>query len=118
MIEMPHLRRILPFGPLLGVVALLGVAHVGSAATGTSAPPKCSSFGPTWARAYNTRASKDGNPVRIISACCKPTAKFGVNGCLVTVTLAGTTDRGCAYYDISSNGSLGPGRHETCAPQN
>jgi len=114
---MPQLRRILPFGLLLGVLALLGVAQVGSAARDTSAAPKCSSFGPTWARTYNAHASKDGNPVRIISACCKPTAKFGVSGCLVTVTLAGTTDRGCAFYEISANGSLGPGRHETCAPQ-
>ena len=76
------------------------------------------SFGPTWAHTYNARAVVAGNPVRILAACCRPTERAGVNHCLVTVTLAGTIDRGCELVDIGPSGfPAGPGKHEKCVPR-
>jgi hypothetical protein len=104
----------------LALPVTLGLAPVAGAA---AAPPGghaagvsgCSTFGPTWARAYNARAIVAGNPVRILAACCRPTSRAGVNHCFVTVTLAGTRDRGCESVDIGRNGlPAGPGRHRTC----
>jgi hypothetical protein len=75
----------------------------------------CSSFGTPWAHSYNAKAVLAGNPVRILSACCTPTETAGVNHCFVTVTLAGTRDRGCESVDIGPNGwPAGPGKHRKC----
>ena len=78
----------------------------------------CSSFGPTWAHTYNTRAVTAGNPVRILAACCQSTQMAGVHHCFVTVTLAGTIDRGCELVNIGPTGwPAGPGKHEKCVPR-
>ncbi len=91
---------------------LASLALSGGAASHT---PACTSFGATWARGYNSAAAKSGNPIRIVSACCHPGTRFGVNTCLLTVTLAGTRDRGCELVDIGSKGlPVGPGKHESC----
>jgi hypothetical protein len=75
----------------------------------------CSLFGPSWAHSYNAKAILTGNPIRILSACCRPTERIGISHCFIMVTLAGTRDRGCESVDIGRNGLVaGPGRHETC----
>ena len=75
----------------------------------------CSSFGAVWAHSYNSQAVAAGNPVRILSACCRPTETAGVNHCFLTVTLAGTLDRGCETVDIGKNGLPSDvGRHAKC----
>jgi hypothetical protein len=79
-------------------------------------PRSCAKFGTTWRLAYNKRATTSGNPVRILAACCQPTGRLGVNHCFLTVTLAGTNDRGCELVDIGENGlPAGPGKHEPCS---
>jgi hypothetical protein len=93
-------------------VALAAGAGGAAGATRTT----CSSFGPSWAHTYDLAASKAGNPVRILAACCHPAATFGVNSCLVTVTLVGTRDRGCELVDIGKTGvPVGAGKHENCS---
>jgi hypothetical protein len=79
-------------------------------------PTSCTRFGTTWRLAYNKRAATSGNPVRILAACCQPTGRPGVNRCFLTVTLAGTNDRGCELVDIGENGlPAGQGKHERCS---
>ena len=101
-------------------VSVLSLASVSATTTApASASPAagsgCSGFGPTWARSYNAGAVVTGNPVRILAACCRPAERVGVNHCFVTVTLAGTIDRGCEAVDIGPSGlPAGPGRHERC----
>jgi hypothetical protein len=96
-------------------VASVAAATASGAATARAGGSACSAFGPSWARSYNARAIVTGNPVRIIGACCQPTEKAGVNHCFVTVTLAGTVDRGCELVDIGPSGlPAGPGKHERC----
>lgn len=96
---------------LLAAGAVCSVAVQGAHA-GTAA---CSSFGISWEHGYNLQASKDGNPIRILSACCKPGLKFGQNACTITVTLAGTADRGCESIVLNDRGvPVGAGRHITC----
>jgi hypothetical protein len=75
----------------------------------------CSSFGTTWSHSYNAHAELVGNPVRILSACCRPTETAGINHCFLTVTLAGTLDRGCEVVNIGKNGlPANVGRHRKC----
>jgi hypothetical protein len=95
------------------VVAALGV---GTATGGAARAGACTGFGPSWAHGYNAQAKKQGNPVRIVSACCGPRLKSGAHSCYVTVTLAGTKDRGCETVLISAKTGLpaGPGKHENC----
>jgi hypothetical protein len=110
--------------PAFGVSALAGVLLTAAvlalvSACGAGAHPaataKCSTFGTTWRLGYNKKAAKAGNPIRILDACCKPASHLGVSHCFVTVTLAGTKDRGCESVDIGRNGAVaGPGKHETC----
>src|SRR5579871_4792885 len=84
-------------------------------ASSAAAAGTCSMFGPAWAHTYNARAIVTGNPIRILSACCKPTGRIGISHCFIMVTLAGTRDRGCESVDIGKNGLVaGPGRHEAC----
>jgi hypothetical protein len=110
------------FLPAAVIVAALlcavtaGLAHASGVKDGSLAKGiGCSTFGPSWAHTYNTRAVLAGNPVRILSACCTSTETAGVNHCFVTVTLDGTADRGCETVDIGRNGwPSGPGRHRKC----
>ena len=96
--------------------ATTGVSTVPTAPASSAIPTSCTQFGTTWRLAYNKRAATSGNPVRILAACCRPTGKAGVNHCFLTVTLAGTHDRGCELVDIGENGlPAGPGKHERCA---
>jgi hypothetical protein len=77
----------------------------------------CSSFSTTWRLSYNKTAKQQGNPVRVLDACCKPTERAGVSHCFVAITLAGTSDRGCESVDIGTDGKVaGPGKHEKCPP--
>jgi hypothetical protein len=98
------------------VAALSLIAAVGTGAGATAAT--CTSFGPRWAASYNKTASKDGNPVRILTACCGSPNASGVHHCAISVTLAGTKNRGCESVGIGKTGMpVGPGTHETCPPQ-
>ena len=97
------------------VAAVLALVSACGAGAHPSAAAKCSSFGTTWRLGYNKQAAKAGNPIRILDACCRPASRLGVSHCFITVTLAGTKDRGCESVDIGKNGSVaGPGKHETC----
>lgn len=103
----------------LAAIALCVTAGLTHAATDGDAKLArglgCSGFGTTWAQSYNAQATLEGNPVRILSACCRPTATAGVNHCFLTVTLAGTLDRGCETVDIGKNGlPSNVGRHAKC----
>lgn len=98
---------------LVSVLAALALSATGTSEAAATAT--CTSFGPTWSHTYNKRAAEAGNPVRIVAACCKRAVKAGVHSCYVTVTLAGTTDRGCESVDIGKSGlPVGPGKHEDC----
>jgi hypothetical protein len=98
------------------VLAVATSVTAADARAGHATGSGCSAFGPTWARSYNARAIVTGNPVRILAACCQPTGKVGINHCFVTVTLAGTIDRGCELVDIGPSGlPAGPGEHERCS---
>jgi hypothetical protein len=100
---------------LCGVLAVALLGTLAATGAAGAASGSCSSFGPSWARSYNAKAKKDGNPIRIVSACCKPGAKFGLNSCFVMVTLAGTNDLGCESTEIDAAGMpVGAGKHETC----
>jgi hypothetical protein len=101
---------------VLGVIALVVFVAPSCWARAATAPPAgCSSFGPSFLRSYNREAARQGNPVRIVSACCKPTAHAGVNACHIMVTLVGTADRGCESVEISNAGSVvSQGKHESC----
>ncbi|HEY4346841.1 MAG TPA: hypothetical protein VGM80_04570 [Gaiellaceae bacterium] len=101
---------------LLVIAALLLLATNARAASAKApAPAKCSGFGPTWRKSYNAKAVKVGNPIRILAACCQSTKTPGIHHCYVTVTLAGTLDRGCESVDIGKNGMpAGTGKHEEC----
>ncbi len=103
-------------GVALAFACMLVIAAVADGArAGSSQAAVCSSYGPVWLQGYNKEAAKAGNPVRILSACCRPTKTQGVNNCYVTVTLAGTRDRGCESVDIGKNGvPVGQGKHEDC----
>jgi hypothetical protein len=103
------------FVGVLLVAAVLALVPASGAGAHPSATAKCSSFGTTWRLSYNKKAAKAGNPIRILDACCRPASQLGVSHCFVSVTLAGTKDRGCESVDIGRNGSVaGPGKHETC----
>jgi hypothetical protein len=107
------LRVYLVFFALSAGLTLLASAPAG--ATPTAVPAKCSAFGPTWRRTYNKKAAASGNPVRILTACCQPTRRPGVNHCFVMVGLAGTPSKGCESVDIGPNGlPFGVGKHELC----
>ncbi len=108
---LPRLAATFAAAALLALATLAPTAGAQQAGT----PSSCSRFGPTWERTYNARATLAGNPIRILAACCRPTGRVGINHCFVTVTLAGTKDRGCESVDIGPNGlPAGPGKHETC----
>jgi hypothetical protein len=100
---------------LLLTLMLVGASTAGAASTRASAEAVCSSYGPMWLASYNKQAQKQGNPIRIVSACCHPTKVRGINHCFVEVTLVNTPDRGCESVDIGRNGlPAGPGKHENC----
>jgi hypothetical protein len=103
---------------LLVAAGALVAALVLAAGARPAATPQtvaCSTYGPAWAHSYNANAKKAGNPVRILSACCRSTQVKGVNHCYVMVTLVGTSDRGCETVNIGKNGlPSGPGKHEKC----
>jgi hypothetical protein len=97
---------------LLAAGVLYALGTQGAGATPASG---CSSFGGSWAHTYNLQASKDGNPIRILAACCKPGPKFGESACTITVTLDGTADRGCEAVTLNEHGApVGPGKHVAC----
>ncbi len=109
------------------VAAVLALAACGSGgktaastsaptSTGTSTPDTgCDTFGPTWVHSYNVKAIKQGNPIRMLSACCQVSGQIGVHHCFIKLTLAGTKDLGCEAVDIGSDGlPAGEGKHEKC----
>jgi hypothetical protein len=103
------------FAGVLLIAAVLALVPAGGAGAHRSASAKCSAFGTTWRLGYNKQAAKAGNPIRILDACCRPASRLGVSHCFITVTLAGTKDRGCESVDIGKNGAVaGAGKHETC----
>jgi hypothetical protein len=109
---------------LLGVVLVLALTACGSSnrAASTSVPSTtgtpdtgCDTFGPTWVQTYNVKAIKQGNPIRMLSACCQVSGQLGVHYCFIKLTLAGTKDLGCETVDIGANGlPAGEGKHEKC----
>jgi hypothetical protein len=108
-----------PTSLLASILAAAVLAAAASAATGDSRIARlttgCTTFGPAWAHSYDTSALAAGNPIRILDACCHSTPRAGVHHCFVTVTLAGTTYRGCESVDIGPAGvPASIGRHERC----
>ncbi|HEX4520715.1 MAG TPA: hypothetical protein VH063_14125 [Gaiellaceae bacterium] len=122
----PDSRGALAGAALLGVVLLLALSACGSSAkhaastsvtTSTSSTPDtgCDTFGPTWVHTYNVKAIKQGNPIRMLSACCQVSGQIGVHHCFIKLTLAGTKDLGCETVDIGTDGlPAGEGKHEKC----
>lgn len=96
------------------LLAIVGVA-VWLASRGTPATTAgCSSFGTSYARSYDASAAKDGNPIRIVSACCAPTSTPQVSSCLLTVGELGVRGYGCERIDLDAAGPVSDGKHETC----
>ena len=87
-----------------------------STSTGSSTPDSgCDTFGATWVHSYNLKAIKQGNPIRMLSACCQVSGQIGVHHCFIKLTLAGTKDLGCEAVDIGADGlPAGEGKHEKC----
>jgi hypothetical protein len=104
------------FAAAVAAIAFLGLVTSACGSAGRqSAKPVCTAFGTSWRLAYNRQAARSGNPVRILAACCGAASQAGVSDCRITVTLVGTTDRGCESVPIGRNGlPAGPGRHESC----
>ncbi len=112
----------------LGLVCVLALAACGSggkhaASTSVSTPTTsstpdaggCDTYGISWVRSYNVKAVRQGNPIRMLSACCQTSGQVGVHHCFIKLTLAGTKDLGCETVDIGSNGlPAGTGTHEKC----
>jgi hypothetical protein len=109
------LAATLVFAAALAAALIVLAARSGGGEAAGVAAAKCDTYGPVWVKSYNKIAIKQGNPVRMLSACCQPGAKKGVHHCFIIVTLAGTKDRGCAIYDLGPNGQpVGLGKHEAC----
>jgi hypothetical protein len=107
-------RALLAAVVLLAAVAVLFAAR--SPRSHAAATATCDHYGPSWVRWYNKQAKAQGNPVRMLSACCQSTSRAGVHHCFIKLTLAGTKDLGCATYDLGKNGlPVGIGKHENCA---
>ena len=51
----------------------------------------------------------------MLAACCAPKNGKGVSHCVLTLTLAGTKDKGCEAVDLGPAGTPGSvGRHVLC----
>lgn len=87
-------------------VAILATSSSGGQAAPlpTTSPATCDAYGHSWVKWFNKSAVADGNPTRMLSACCQTTSLKGVHHCLIRLTLAGTTVQGCALYDLAANG--------------
>jgi hypothetical protein len=87
-------------------VAILATRSSGGQAAPlpTTAPATCDAYGLSWVKSFNKSAVADGNPTRMLSACCQSTSLKGVHHCLIRLTLAGTTVQGCALYDLGADG--------------
>jgi hypothetical protein len=103
---------------LAAAAALLVRTTPGHAA---AIPAKCDSYGASWVRWFNKNAKAQGDPTRMLSACCEPRTIQGVHvhHCFVKLTLAGSTVAGCATYDLAQNGlpvssRLSVGQHQNC----
>jgi hypothetical protein len=109
------LAATLVFAASAATSAIILAAGSGGGEAAEVAAGRCDTYGPVWVKSYNKTAIKQGNPVRMLSACCQPGAKKGVHHCFIIVTLAGTKDRGCAIYDLGPDGQpVGLGKHEAC----
>ena len=85
-----------------------------STSTGSSTPDAgCDTFGTTWVHSYNVKAIKQGNPIRMLSACCQVSGQIGVHHCFIKLTLAGTKDLGCETVDIGVGRAAGRARGST-----
>ena len=88
---------------------------VSTSTTSSTPDAGCDTFGATWVHSYNVKAIKQGNPIRMLSACCQVSGQIGVHHCFIKLTLAGTKDLGCETVDIGANGlPAGQGKHEKC----
>jgi hypothetical protein len=107
------------------VLALAACGAGGRDAASTSVPASttatgtpdtgCDTYGPTWVHSYNVKAIKQGNTIRMLSACCQVSGQIGVHHCFIKLTLAGTKDLGCETVDIGVDGMpAGQGKHEKC----
>jgi hypothetical protein len=84
--------------------------------TPSGAPAACTSYGATWLKAYNKSAVRQGNPIRMLSACCGPATNAGRHHCFLKLTLIGTKTLGCETVDLAPDGTPATiGRHESCA---
>ncbi len=112
---------------LVGLLCMLTLAACGAggkdaASTSVSTPTTsntpdsgCDTYGTIWVRSYNVKAVRQGNPIRMLSACCQTSGQVGVHHCFIKLTLAGTKDLGCETVDIGSNGlPAGTGTHQKC----
>ena len=73
--------------------------------TPSSVPTSCSAWGKSFAASFNKSAKQQQNPERMQSVCCAAKDSAGVSHCLLTLTLAGTTSRGCEVVDLNNAGT-------------
>ena len=109
---------------LVAAAVALAVVLASQGRSGRAAnviPAKCDSYGPGWVKSFNKTAKVQGNPTRMISACCAPAKVKGVSvhHCFIKLTLAGTKVMGCATYDLGMNGlpvspAVSVGQHQNC----
>jgi hypothetical protein len=83
--------------------------------TPTAMPTTCSAWGKSFAAAFNKTAKKQENPERMLDVCCAAQNSAGVSHCVLTLTLAGTTSKGCEVVNLNSAGSpVSVGRRVKC----
>jgi hypothetical protein len=73
--------------------------------TASSVPTSCSAWGKSFAGTFNKSAKRLQNPERMQSVCCAAKNAAGVSHCLLTLTLVGTTSRGCEVVDLNNTGT-------------
>ncbi len=73
--------------------------------TPSSVPTSCSAWGKSFALSFNKSAKQQQNPERMQSVCCAAKNAAGVSHCLLTLTLVGTTSRGCEVVDLNNTGT-------------
>jgi hypothetical protein len=83
--------------------------------TPAATPTTCSAWGKAFAATFNKTAKKQQNPERMLDVCCAAQNTAGVSHCVLTLTLAGTTSKGCEVVNLNNAGSpVSVGRRVKC----